>query len=228
MHIASSASSTTLPEDSNPDGDDMTREFGPLRTHTNAFSRPQHTSSNSQHALSRQVSQKEPFDPHLDIELPYRTLSANANLDEYRIEAPGGSIPGPIEPESIAGKSGQHDGTKRRYKLVTFTPNDLENPKNWSKAYKWWCTLVVASTCFVVAFSSAVTTADVVGVAEEFNVSTEAALVTISVFVVGKGRTHYIHSTLGPSRVDVRFLGNYIVDVAHIRPEWNGCTHVDL
>jgi hypothetical protein len=43
-----------------------------------------------------------------------------------------------------------------------------------------------------------------------------------------KGRNHYIHSTLGPSRVDVRFLGNYKVDVAHIRPEWNGCTHVDL
>ncbi|KAI3581685.1 glycoside hydrolase superfamily [Fusarium oxysporum f. sp. albedinis] len=45
---------------------------------------------------------------------------------------------------------------------------------------------------------------------------------------VTKGRNHYIHSTLGPSRVDVRFLGNYKVDVAHIRPEWNGCTHVDL
>jgi hypothetical protein len=45
---------------------------------------------------------------------------------------------------------------------------------------------------------------------------------------VDKGRNHYIHSTLGPSRVDVRFLGNYIVDVAHIRPGWNGCTHVDL
>ncbi|KAG7414981.1 hypothetical protein Forpi1262_v016953 [Fusarium oxysporum f. sp. raphani] len=45
---------------------------------------------------------------------------------------------------------------------------------------------------------------------------------------VAKGRNHYIHSTLGPSRVDVRFLGNYKVDVAHIRPEWNGCTHVDL
>jgi hypothetical protein len=45
---------------------------------------------------------------------------------------------------------------------------------------------------------------------------------------VNKGRNHYIHSTLGPSRVDVRFLGNYKVDVAHIRPEWNGCTHVDL
>ncbi|KAJ0121823.1 Uncharacterized protein HZ326_31666 [Fusarium oxysporum f. sp. albedinis] len=46
--------------------------------------------------------------------------------------------------------------------------------------------------------------------------------------LVNKGRNHYIHSTLGPSRVDVRFLGNYKVDVAHIRPEWNGCTHVDL
>jgi hypothetical protein len=28
--------------------------------------------------------------------------------------------------------------------------------------------------------------------------------------------------------VDVRFFSNYVVDVAHIRPEWNGCTHVDL
>ncbi|KAH8751643.1 hypothetical protein F5883DRAFT_577658 [Diaporthe sp. PMI_573] len=42
------------------------------------------------------------------------------------------------------------------------------------------------------------------------------------------GRNHYIHSTFGPSRVDVRFFSNYVVDVAHIRPEWNGCTHVDL
>ncbi|RKK07528.1 hypothetical protein BFJ65_g17733 [Fusarium oxysporum f. sp. cepae] len=49
-----------------------------------------------------------------------------------------------------------------------------------------------------------------------------------SLAILGKGRNHYIHSTLGPSRVDVRFLGNYKVDVAHIRPEWNGCTHVDL
>ncbi|KAF7547253.1 hypothetical protein G7Z17_g7866 [Cylindrodendrum hubeiense] len=187
MHIASDASSTTLPEDSNPDGEDAARTFGPLRTHTSTRSRPQRVLSNSQHSLSRQVSRKESLDPNLDIELPYRTLSANANLDEYRIEVPGGSIPGPIEPEAIARKSGQHDGSKRRYRLVTFTPNDPENPKNWSKAYKWWCTLVVATTCFVVAFSSAVTTADIAGVAEEFNVSTEVSLVTISVFVVGFG-----------------------------------------
>ncbi|KAJ0134688.1 Retrotransposase [Fusarium oxysporum f. sp. albedinis] len=43
-----------------------------------------------------------------------------------------------------------------------------------------------------------------------------------------KGRNHYIHSTLDQIEWMYDFLGNYIVDVTHIRPEWNGCTHVDL
>jgi hypothetical protein len=77
---------------------------------------------------------------------------------------------------------GQH-----HYKLVAFTPNDPENPKNWSKGYKWYCTMVVAVTCFVVAFASSVITADLIGVQEEFNVSEEVALVSITVFVVGFG-----------------------------------------
>ena len=73
------------------------------------------------------------------------------------------------------------------YSIVGFTPSDPGNPKNWSKAYKWYCTLVVALTCFVVAFASSVITADVAGVVEEFGVSEEVALVSISVFVVGFG-----------------------------------------
>ncbi|KAH7324986.1 multidrug resistant protein [Stachybotrys elegans] len=71
--------------------------------------------------------------------------------------------------------------------LVVFEPNDPENPKNWSKAFKWYCTMVVAMTCFVVAFASSVITADIPGVAREFNVSEEVALVSISLFVVGFG-----------------------------------------
>ena len=47
--------------------------------------------------------------------------------------------------------------------------------------------MMVALLCFVVAFASSVITADVGAVAEEFNVSREAALVPISVFVVGFG-----------------------------------------
>jgi hypothetical protein len=115
---------------------------------------------------------KAAFDPNLDPNLPYRTISTTANVDEYRLEAPCGSIP-------AAGGSA--------HKLVVFTPGDPENPKNWSKAYKWYCTMVVAATCFVVAFCSSVITADVPGVAEQFDVSEEVALLTISLFVVGFG-----------------------------------------
>lgn len=80
-----------------------------------------------------------------------------------------------------------HMDTQHDYKLVKFAPGDPEDPKNWSKAYKWWCTMVVAVTCFVVAFASSVITADIGGMANEFGVSYEAGLVSISVFVVGFG-----------------------------------------
>ncbi|KAL1862769.1 hypothetical protein VTK73DRAFT_6656 [Phialemonium thermophilum] len=47
--------------------------------------------------------------------------------------------------------------------------------------------MVVAVTCFVVAFASSVITADIVGVQKSFHVSEEVALVSITVFVVGFG-----------------------------------------
>lgn len=122
-------------------------------------------------------SQKETYrDPALDVNLPYRTLTAEANLDEYTVESPTGVIAGPVEPDG-----------KERYKLVTFTPDDPGNPKNWSKAYKWYCTMVVAVTCFVVAFASSVITADLAGVSETFHVSREVSFLTITVFVAGFG-----------------------------------------
>ncbi|KAM7202672.1 Major facilitator superfamily domain containing protein [Rhypophila sp. PSN 637] len=91
-----------------------------------------------------------------------------------------------IRHEKQTKRSGLPD-TQRDYKLVEFTEGDPENPMNWSKAYKWYCTMVVAITCFAVAFCSSVITADVGSVAKEFDVSYEAALVPITVFVVGFG-----------------------------------------
>jgi hypothetical protein len=111
-----------------------------------------------------------------EVDLPSRVLSNDANLAEFIVEVPSGHIPGPLEPNG-----------QRRYRLVTFQPNDPENPKNWSKAFKWYITMVVAVTCFVVAFSSSVVTPDIAGVAEEFNVSQEVALLSITLFVVGFG-----------------------------------------
>ncbi|KAF4637123.1 hypothetical protein G7Y89_g977 [Cudoniella acicularis] len=147
------------------------------RTHTNGsrISRT-HTNGSKIHRTSTHLSHKETRDPNLDINLPYRTFTDNANLDEYTVEKPAGEIKGGLKPD------GQH-----HWKIVTFLPNDPENPKNWSKAYKWYCTMVVAITCFVVAFCSSVITADIIGVEKEFNRSEEVALVSISIFVVGFG-----------------------------------------
>lgn len=109
--------------------------------------------------------------------MPSRTLSTDANLDEYRKETATGTIL----------KSGVIDGHKGKWKLVTFAIDDPENPKNWSKAKKWWCTLMIAMVCFTVAFCSAVVTADIEGVNETFGVSEEVSLLTITLFVVGFG-----------------------------------------
>lgn len=145
-------------------------------------SAPGRRGSTASRASGTRSPQKETYDPNLDVNLPYRTLTSDANFDEFRVESRTGAIPGPVEPPAVAGAAGE-----KRYQLVTFTPNDPENPKNWSKAYKWYCTMVVALTCFVVAFCSAVITADLVGPAETFHVSREVSFLTITVFVVGFG-----------------------------------------
>lgn len=99
--------------------------------------------------------------------------------------------PSPASSISSATENGVQRESSRpgqpAYQLVAFEPNDPGNPKNWSKAFKWYCTMVVALTCFVVAFASSVITADIPGVMEEFGVSEEVALVSISLFVVGFG-----------------------------------------
>ncbi|KIW49276.1 hypothetical protein PV05_10969 [Exophiala xenobiotica] len=113
------------------------------------------------------------------LDLPYDILSDDANMAEYTEETAQGIIP----KRTIS----RVTGLEEEHELVTFTLNDPENPKNWSKPYKWWCTMVVAFTCFVVAFNSAVITADLEGVSETFNVSREVSLLTITMFVVGFG-----------------------------------------
>lgn len=118
-------------------------------------------------------------DPEDVVNLPYRTLSNNANMEEYTTETISGQILKTVK-SNVTGK-------EEKYEVVTFTIDDKENPKNWSKAFKWWCTACVAGTCFAVAFDSAVITADIGGVAREFHCSEEAALLSITLFVCGFG-----------------------------------------
>ncbi|KAI9158177.1 putative multidrug resistance protein [Paramyrothecium foliicola] len=176
--MASSASSTTSATKAELDTEPPEQPNGLTQT----LSRLRQSLSRS--GTRHDGSHKATFDPNLDPNLPYRTVSATANLDEYRVEAPSGSIPAGV---AVPSQDGKATGGETQYKLVTFRPEDPENPKNWSKAFKWYCTMVVAMTCFVVAFCSSVITADIAGVSREFDVSEEVALLSISLFVVGFG-----------------------------------------
>lgn len=113
------------------------------------------------------------------LDLPYGTLNDTADMNEFTEETAMGIIP----KRTISRVSGRIED----HELVTFTINDPENPKNFSKFKKWWFTMVVAFTCFVVAFDSSVITANLEGVSEEFHVSYEVSLLTITVFVIGFG-----------------------------------------
>ncbi|EAS30990.3 multidrug resistance protein [Coccidioides immitis RS] len=112
-------------------------------------------------------------------DLPFRELNDNAVFEEYTEETADGQITRPVR-SNVTGKI-------EDYELITFKVGDPENPKNWSKAFKWYCTMVVAFTCFVVAFNSSVITADLSAVGEEFGVSETVTLLTITLFVIGFG-----------------------------------------
>lgn len=132
----------------------------------------------SHNASSRTVSVADGTGPLGPVDLPLRELNENANLEEYTRETASGKIPKRVP---------TNDGGMEDYKLVTFKEDDPDNPKNWSKLFKWYITMVVAFTCFVVALASSVVTADFPGVMESFNVSREVALLTVTVFVIGFG-----------------------------------------
>lgn len=151
------------------------------RMHDESDSPTEHNRSNSLRRLptaSTVKSTKATRDPELDLSLPYRTLTDGANMEQYRVETRQGEIPGPPRKDGELGD---------RYRMVTFEPNDKGNPKNWSLAMKWYCTFVVAITCFVVALNSSIISADVGAVAEEFGQSEQLTLASISLFVMGFG-----------------------------------------
>lgn len=130
-------------------------------------------------------------DPNIDpTDLPYRSVTNDANLEEYTRETATGEIIKPVKSSAT--------GKMEDYKLVTFTIDDPENPKNWSKLMKWYCTMVVSFTCFVVAFASSVITADIEGPSETFGVSREVSLVVVTVFVIGFGVGKFLKHSLQP------------------------------
>lgn len=69
--------------------------------------------------------------------------------------------------------------------LVTFEPNDPENPRNWSKAYRWYITFATSFLVLNATFASSAPSGLVREMMMYFGVSREVGTLLISLFVAG-------------------------------------------
>lgn len=69
--------------------------------------------------------------------------------------------------------------------LVTFEPHDAENPRNWSKAKKWYLTIFCSYLNVLVASQASAYSTGQEQLEKEFNMSSEAATVGLSLYVLG-------------------------------------------
>ncbi|KAK5129323.1 hypothetical protein LTR08_003603 [Meristemomyces frigidus] len=69
--------------------------------------------------------------------------------------------------------------------LLDFAPNDIENPKNWSKARRWYVTVTAIFLVINATFASSSPSGCLVSISKELHVSEEAAGLVITVFLLG-------------------------------------------
>jgi len=69
--------------------------------------------------------------------------------------------------------------------LLDFAPNDIENPKNWSKGRRWFVTILSVFLVVNATFASSSPSGCLDSISEELHVSTEAAGLVITLFLLG-------------------------------------------
>ncbi|GJE87102.1 MFS general substrate transporter [Phanerochaete sordida] len=133
-----------------------------------------------------------------DLSFPFQStnIEQGGMTDEYRVVSPTGMIPGenalrPIPSNHSVTPPALRDPEMQRelknVKLVTFVPNDPQDPRNWSKLYKWWVTAICAMSVVEVAFASSVVTGDFDGLMEEFHMGLVVISLSVSLMVCGFG-----------------------------------------
>lgn len=76
-------------------------------------------------------------------------------------------------------------GTTESPYLVEFIPGDRWNPMAFKDSFKWTITLIQASATLSVSFASSAYSGGVSEIIREFNISTEVAILGVSLFVMG-------------------------------------------
>lgn len=69
--------------------------------------------------------------------------------------------------------------------LLDFAPNDIENPKNWSAARRWYVTFVAVLLVVNATFASSSPSGCLPSISKELHVSTEAAGLVVTLFLTG-------------------------------------------
>ena len=125
-------------------------------------------------------------------------LKTNLELDGYGLMGP---LEQPIDMEKTTTdfqmdpKTDFHENDPWKYpidldtqmRLVVFTDNDKQDPRNWSNMKKWSLTMLLGTVCFDVALGSAIVTGDIEGPMKTFGVSQEVVILTVTLFVLGFG-----------------------------------------
>lgn len=130
-------------------------------------------------------------DEHMD------DVTLHSECSDREVHEPLDSVPLEIpapEPGEETTAIEKRITTEPNVKILDLPDHDPQSPKNWSKAKRWYITICVAWTCFVVALCSSIVTADFPGVEETFHVSEEVALLTVTLFVIGFGVGMFISS----------------------------------
>lgn len=69
--------------------------------------------------------------------------------------------------------------------LLDFSPNDIENPKNWSTARRWYITVAAVTLVVNATFASSGPSGCLESIASDLHVSTEAAGLVVTLFLLG-------------------------------------------
>ena len=109
-----------------------------------------------------------------------------SKLDRYRTtdsrSTSRNSIEGPAD--AVGGTKADPEKGKD-FKLVDWTENDQENPRNWSTPKKFFVTFEICLLTTSVYIGSAIYSAGIQGVTQQFGVGETAALLGLTLFVAG-------------------------------------------
>ncbi|KAJ5316955.1 hypothetical protein PENANT_c030G08281 [Penicillium antarcticum] len=170
--------------------------------------------------------------PHA-LEPNYPAIGHNTDPvfpEEYVIETSTGLVPqrtleqirshGSVSSTQVATPAHERDtdlekGGNGPTEFVTFTINDPEHPYNWSRAYRWYITMVASTLVVCVAFGSSIVTGGLGLIEDQYNVSLEVAILTCSIMVCGFAVGPLLWSPLseiiGRRPVYIISLGLYVI-----------------